>query len=221
MHHNLIKHLKTVSLALTTGFVLPATTLAADPAGTLQSSNHYLPVQSEGYRFTSTPYGETATILSVAKTVRHHGAKQTISSRGLHIPDKSENRVIQRYNLTFPAACGGQTFSYYEGKGFSALGYHTQGKIVFDLLNGGSPYSAPRLWGPYDQVINDPAPMHVVFSRGQDSGFGLIKASFMVGEVAEMPQHKVSGYGSAYSESVYTAGSCDALNTMDTIMVQK
>ncbi len=221
MHCNHLKIIKALSLALVTGFILPATTFAADSTSVLQSANHYLPVQSEGFRFTSTPYGESRAILSVAKLVRQHGVKQAISSRGLHIPSKSENRVIQRYDLTLPASCGNHTFSYYEGKGFSALGYHTQNKVVFDLLNGGGPYSAPRLWGPYDQVVNDPAPMHVVYSGSQSSGFGQTISSFMAGKVADMSQQKSSDYGSTYSEGVFAASSCDALNNMDNILVKK
>lgn len=221
MHRNTIKFFKTASLTLAASLVMPLTALAAGNSGTLQSANHFLPVMSEGYRYTSTPYGETATILGVAKAVRDHGNKQAISSRGLHIPSKSENRVIQRYDLTFPANCGGQTFSYYEGKGFSALGFHTQGKVVFDLLTGGSPYTAPRLWGPYDQVINDPVPMQVIYSGSQSSGFGQTMSSFMAGKVAELPQQKSSAYGKTYSEGIYKAGSCDAFNTRDNILVQK
>lgn len=221
MHRNLTKLFKSVSLVFATSIALPAISFAAGSGDMVYGTHDYLPIKSEGYRFSSTPYGETTAILSVASKVRQHGVKHAISSRGLHIPSKSENRVIQRYDLTFPAACGGQTFSFYEGKNFSALGYHTDGKVVFDLLNGGSPYSAPRLWGPYDQVINDPAPMHTVVSSGSDEGFGLVKASFMVGKVAEMPSHKVSSYGGTYSESVYTAGSCDALSNPANILVQK
>lgn len=221
MYRNHLKTANALGLALITGFVLPATTFAAGSTSVLQSANHYLPVQSEGYRFTSTPYGESKAILSVAKLVRQHGVKQSISSRGLHIPGKSENRVIQRYDLTLPTSCGGQTFSYYEGRGFSALGYHTQNKVIFDLLKGGSPYSAPRLWGPYDQVINDPAPMHVIYSGSQSSGFSWAISSFMAGKVADMSQQKSSDYGNTYSEGVLAAGNCDALNNMGNILVKK
>ncbi|HHJ17845.1 MAG TPA: hypothetical protein ENJ80_14225 [Gammaproteobacteria bacterium] len=221
MRRNFTKLINSVCLLLATGIALPATALATGSVDMVYGASHYLPVRSEGYRFTSTPYGETAAIINVASMVRYHGARHAISSRGLHIPDKSENRVIQRYDLTFPIACGGQTFSYYEGKNFSALGFHSNGKVVFDLLAGGSPYSAPRLWGPYDQVINDPAPMHVVISNGSDEGFGLVKASFVVGTVAEIPQAKTSEYGRAYSASIYTAGNCASLDNTGNTLVQK
>ncbi len=221
MHPGFTKRIKSVSLVLATGFTLPSTALAAGPTDQVYSARDFLPVRSEGHRFTSTPYGETAVILNVANKVQNHGIKHAISSRGLYIPNKSENRVIQRYDFTFPTACGGQTFSYYEGRNFSALGYHNNGKVVFDLLTGGSPYSAPRLWGPYDQVINDPAPMQLVVSDGQESGFGLARASFVVGKVTEMSQPKVSEYGKIYSESVYTASRCAALNSTGKILVQK
>lgn len=220
MHCNLTTLIKSVCLVLATGITLPATALATGSVDIVYGTHDYLPVRSEGHRFTSTPYGETTAIINVASKVRYHGARHAISSRGLHIPDKSENRIIQRYDLTFPLACGGQTFSYYEGKGFSALGYHTNGKVVFDMLSGG-PYSAPRLWGPYDQVLNDPSPMHVVISNGDDEGFGLVNASFMIGAVAEMSQAKVNDYGQRYSTSIYTAGSCVTLDGPGNTLVQK
>ena len=220
MRSNFTKLIKSVGLVLAMGITLPATTLAANSVDMVYGAHDYLPVRSEGHRFTSTPYGATAAILNVAGKARYHGVKHTISSRGLHIPNKSENRVIDRYDLTFPVACGGQTFSYYEGKDFSALGYHTNGKVVFDLLSGGSPYSAPRLWGPYDQVLNDPSPMHVVISNGEDDGYGLTNTSFVVGAVAEMPQPKVNNYGSAYSASIYAAGNCTTLDSAGNTLVQ-
>ncbi len=208
MSRKFSKVIKTASLALAASCTLTGNAVAG--ATDLVSANSHLPVRSEGHRYTSNPYGEAAAILKVAQQVKANGVGQSISSRGLHIPNKSANRIIKRYEYTYPAACGGQTFSYYEGSDFSALGLHNDGKVVFDLLEGGSPYSAPRLWGPYDQVINDPSPMHVVYSKGDENGFGLVKASFMVGKVAEMSTSKQASYGKNYSAGVHAAGSCDS-----------
>lgn len=210
-----------VNLVLATCLALPATSAAAGSANQVNNARDTLPTRSEGHRFTSTPYGETAAILSVADAVRNRGIKHTISSRGLHIPNKSGNRIIQRYDLTFPTACGGQTFSYYEGQNFSALGYHSNGKVVFDLISGGSPYSAPRLWGPYDQVINDPVPMQMVISNDNNNSFGVGRASFVVGKVANMPQPKGNKYGNIYSRNVDAASRCASGNQTDNILVQK
>ncbi len=213
------KAIKTASLAVAATLTLTANPAAAGSADQVYSANSHLPVRSEGHRYASNPYGEAAAIQSVAQQVKSNGTRQRISSRGMHIPNKSANRIISRYEYTFPAACGGQTFSYYEGNDFSALGLHNNGKVVFDLLEGGSPYSAPRLWGPYDQVINDPSPMHVVYSEGDESGFGLVKASFMVGKVAEMSMSKQASYGKNYSAGVHSAGSC--VSSSNNLLVKK
>lgn len=212
------KVIKTASLALAATCALTANPAAAGSTYLVHSADRQLPVRSEGHRYTSNPYGEAAFILKVAEQVKSNGVGQSISSRGLHIPNKSANRVIKRYQYTYPAACGGQTFSYYEGNDFSALGLHKDGKVVFDLLKGGSPYSAPRLWGPYDQVVNDPSPMRVVYSQGDENGFGLVKASFMAGRVAEMPAAKQASYGKNYSASVQSAGSCKS--SLNNVLVQ-
>jgi hypothetical protein len=219
MHRNMNKVLKTTSLALSLA-VSGITTASAGDAIVYDAYN-YLPVSSEGSRFTSSPYGEVAAILSVASQVRTNGQMQRISSRGLHIPNKAGNRIIARYDYTFPASCGGASFSYYEGSDFRALGLHRDGKVVFDVLQGGGPYSAPRLWGPYDQVVNDPVPMRVVMSKGGESGFGLMKASFVAGKVADMPEHKQQGYGASYSSSVFSAKSCGGSGEAGNILVRK
>lgn len=219
MCRNFSKVIRNTSLALAASCMLSINAAADEFTHPVYTTSNYLPVRADGHRYSSNPYGETSTILNLAQQVKSHGIKQHMSSRGLAIPNKSANRIIDHYEYTFPATCGGQTFSYYEGNGFSALGWHTDGKVVFDLLQGGSPYSAPRLWGPYDQVLNDPSPMHLVYSEGGKNGFGLAKASFLAGMVADMSSDNKASYGKDYSASVYTAGSCSSF--LNNILVQK
>lgn len=184
-------------------------TQAADRTTTLKDMNEYLPVKSEGYRYTSVPYGESLGIARVVELIKEHGSLEVISTRGMHIPNKAENRTAARFDYTFPASCGGVSFSYYKGSDFEALGYMHDDKMILDVLQGGSPYTAPRLWGPYDQVLKDNTPMLTVVSFNGENGTGLMNASFLAGEVADMDKDRQARLGNAYSSAIYTASRCN------------
>ena len=103
-------------------------------------------------------------------------------------------------------SAGPLKFSVYEGNGFIALGYHDGDRIVLDVLDGGA-LSAPRLWGTYDQVLNDDSEqlMDALIADGESDGFGMLKAAFVVGVVSRMPEDARIAYGKAYAEAVDTA----------------
>ena len=197
-----------------TGFVIllglawNGTVLAAGQSGAFYKLSDYLPVSADGYRYTSVPYGEIVGILKVVAKIKTHGSLQRISTRGMDIPNKSGNSIVARYDYTFPAGCGGASFSYYEGKDFAALGYALEDKVVLDVLEGGSPYTAPRLWGPYDQVLNDATPMMTVVSYNGENGSGLMTASFLAGRVTGMKPAEQERLGNAYSSGIYSASRC-------------
>jgi hypothetical protein len=182
---------------------------ASGPAYTVYSLDDYLPVVSGGFRYTSSPYGELLGILKVAEQVKMHGIRHKVSTRGMHIPDKAANNIVTRYDYTFPTACGGTSFSLYEGGNFTALGFDQEnGSVVLDMLDGGSPYTAPRLWGPYDQVLNTNTRMVTVASVNGNHGSGLMNASFLAGEVTGMSAAVQKQVGNDYSSAVYTASRC-------------
>jgi hypothetical protein len=182
--------------------------LSAGPDGTLYEMSDYLPVSADGYRYTSIPYGELAGILKVVHEIKAQGGMQRISSRGMKIPSKSDNRIVARYDYTFPASCGGNSFTYYEGDSFAALGYVHEGTVILDVLEGGGPYTAPRLWGPYDQVLDNKTPMVTVASFNGENGSGLMNASFLAGRVTGLEQAMQESLGTAYSSAIYTASRC-------------
>jgi hypothetical protein len=94
------------------------------------------------------------------------------------------------------------------GEGFDALGYHHGDKVIFDVLVGGGPFSSPKLWGPYDQVLNDNIEMHLMMGNGKKDGMGLLKASYAIGMTPILPDEDFNEYGSVYTSNTTTSMQC-------------
>lgn len=158
--------------------------------------------QQDGKRFITNPYGETESILAVAAQTKAQGKLKRVSTRGIKMPIGYVGGFINKYEKTFP---NGQTFSYYEGDGFGALGYHAgDGKVVLDVLVGGGAFSSPKLWGPYDQLLGDKdnSSMQLMMGNGSKDGMGLLKASYAIGYTAVLAEEDYSTLGNAYSNAV-------------------
>ena len=100
-------------------------------------------------------------------------------------------------------------FTYYEGEGFAALGFHTgKGEVILDVLAGGGPFSAPRLWGAYDQVLNSNIRMKLMFGNGLNDGMGILMASYKIGLMPVMRTNSKNYYGDLYSRAISVANEC-------------
>lgn len=162
-----------------------------------------------GKRFVSKPHGSVELILGIANEVRAKGEKHRVRTRGIQMPSEYIDSFVDRYDYTMPTSCGEQTFSYYEGEGFAALGYHAgRGAVILDVLAGGGPFSAPRLWGPYDQVLNANIRMDLMMGDGLKDGMGLLQASYKIGLVPVMRTATKNYYGELYSRAVLDAAEC-------------
>ncbi|MCC7413015.1 MAG: hypothetical protein IT495_15475 [Gammaproteobacteria bacterium] len=161
-----------------------------------------------GKRFVGGPYGEVESILAVAAEVRRFGERRRVRSRGMTVPDPAVNVFVDRYDYRFPASCGGGSYSYYEGDGFAALGYQAEDRVILDVLVGGGPFTAPRLWGPYDQVLGANVKMELMFGNGEQDGMGLLKASYSIGMVAAMSDELSRRLGAGYAQHVAAAADC-------------
>ncbi|MEO1926932.1 MAG: DUF3579 domain-containing protein [Gammaproteobacteria bacterium] len=158
--------------------------------------------QEDGNRFITNPYGETESILAVAAQTKANGTLKRVSTRGIKMPSGYVGGFINKYEHTFE---NGNTFSYYEGEGFGALGYHAdEGKVVLDVLVGGGAFSAPKLWGPYDQILGDKdnSSMQLMMGDGEKDGMGLLKASYAIGYTAVMAEEDYSKIGNDYGTAV-------------------
>lgn len=162
-----------------------------------------------GKRFVSKPHGSVELILGIANEVRAKGEKHRVRTRGIQMPSEYTDSFVDRYDYVLPTGCGAQTFSYYEGDGFAALGYHAgRGAVILDVLAGGGPFSAPRLWGPYDQVLNANIRMDLMMGDGLKDGMGLLQASYKIGLVPVMRTATKNYYGELYSRAVLDAAEC-------------
>ncbi len=169
--------------------------------GTYDSSDRAY-TQEDGKRFITNPYGETESILAVAAQTKAEGELKRVSTRGIKMPSGYVGGFINKYERTFS---NGETFSYYEGEGFGALGYHAgDGKVVLDVLVGGGAFSSPKLWGPYDQLLGDKdnSSMQLMMGDGSKDGMGLLKASYAIGYTAVMAEEDYSNLGNAYGTAV-------------------
>lgn len=186
--------------------VMPTIDIIGNP-DTINDDREYL--IEAGKRFISKPHGEVELIMSVASQVRLNGQHRRVRTRGLQMPAEFAGSFIDRYDYTMPASCGGKTFSYYEGDGFTALGYHGQNrKMIVDVLAGGGPYAAPRLWGPYDQILNSNVRMDLMMGDGAKDGMGVLKASYKIGLVTGMSGDSKDYYGELYSRAIVEAIEC-------------
>jgi len=169
--------------------------------GTYDSSDRAYS-QENGKRFITNPYGETESILAIAAQTKAQGDLKRVSTRGIKMPSGYVGGFINKYEKTF---ANGETFSYYEGEGFGALGYHADdGKIVLDVLVGGGAFSSPKLWGPYDQLLGDKdnSSMQLMMGDGSKDGMGLLKASYAIGYTAVMAEEDYASLGDAYGTAV-------------------
>lgn len=173
-------------------------------------TRNYLKVTSGGQRYMSEPYGETEAIGEVVAIVKRFGTVTRTSARGLRVPDAARRETLTRYDLTYPASCGAPVFSYYEGADFNAIGYHYHGKMILDALNKAGPFSAPRLWGPYDQVVNAQVSMRLLIGNGEDDGQGFLRAGYQVGLIPDLTPAQQTQYGKAYSAGIQLAAHCRA-----------
>jgi hypothetical protein len=158
--------------------------------------------QEDGKRFITNPYGETESILAVAAQTKAQGELKRVSTRGIKMPSGYVGGFINKYENTF---ANGETFSFYEGDGFGALGYHTDdGTVVLDVLVGGGAFSSPKLWGPYDQLLGDKdnSSMQLMMGDGSKDGMGLLKASYAIGYTAVLAEEDYSNLGNAYGTAI-------------------
>ena len=168
----------------------------------------HLPVQSEGGRFISDPYGESRSIVSISNYIQTSGTKKTILARGISIPNKLPNQIISQYSHTFPKHCGAYTFSSYQGQDYKALGLHYKGIIILDAMTTSGPFASPRIWGLYDQILNEKTSMNILFENPNTGTIGLTSSSYMVGMVPTFPEEKKHDLGTIYKHAVSSAVKC-------------
>lgn len=117
-------------------------------------------------------------VVRLAAQIRAHGDRVRLAANGMLVQNRGARHHIDHFQQTLDSDRGRQRFSYFEGKSFHALGYRCGDQISLDVLVGGGPFGAPRLWGPIRRMARDAVEFHLVRGLGDADAFGVMKASY-------------------------------------------
>lgn len=129
------------------------------------------------------------------------------------MPPDFPGSSLNRYHYPVADECGIEKFQLFDGGEFIALGYEVslggdKTEIIFDVLTGGGPFSAPSLWGPYDQILNRRHRMEMIMGDAAKDGMGLMKSGYSVGMKADLSSYEFTETGDVYGNAVSTTGQC-------------
>ncbi|MEM7207676.1 MAG: DUF3579 domain-containing protein [Pseudomonadota bacterium] len=117
-------------------------------------------------------------LIALAAEVRVSGSYQELASNGMLIPKNSTDYSIAHYHAETEMLGQRRPVSYFEGKTFHAVGYRSGDQVVLQVLVGGGPFSAPRLWGPVQRMARDPVELHYLQGLDGRDGFGIFKVTY-------------------------------------------
>lgn len=167
-------------------------------------------VNVDGKRFFEGPYGDYSYILAIGQELKNRGDMKRIFTRRIAMPHEYASSSLDQYDYPIADDCGIEKFKFYDGGGkFMALGYvEGEKEIIFDVLIGGGPFSAPGIWGPYDQILGKRHKMKMIMGDAAQDGMGTLKSGYAIGLKAALPGYELRENGRAYSSAVEKAGKC-------------
>ncbi|MEM7292145.1 MAG: DUF3579 domain-containing protein [Pseudomonadota bacterium] len=124
------------------------------------------------------PELDAVSLINLAAKIRTHGEHQSLTSNGMLIPNASDDYLIGHYRNRTTLFNQDRDVSYFEGKSFHAVGYASGDQVVLNVLVGGGPFNAPRLWGPVQRMARDPVQLHYLQGRGGRDGFGIFNVAY-------------------------------------------
>jgi hypothetical protein len=173
----------------------------------------------DGKRIFEGPHGELRLILAIGQEIKNRGEMKRIMSRRITMPADYPGSSLNRYKLAIAHECGIEKFQLFDGGEFMALGYEMNSdigrtEVIFDVMIGGGPFSAPGIWGPYDQILGRRHDMELIMGDAQSDGMGLMKSGYAVGMKADLPSYELMDMGDIYGSAVTASGTClsDKLN---------
>ena len=117
-------------------------------------------------------------MISLAAGARSAGSHTELGSNGMLIPNNLGSYTIDHHQSETELFGVTRSVSYFEGKNFHALGYHSGDQIVLNVLVGGGPFSGPRLWGPVQRMARDPVQLHYFAGNEGRDGFGVCSVAY-------------------------------------------
>ena len=168
-----------------------------------------------GKRIFKGPYGDGKMIIAISQELKNRGEKTRVFTRGITMPQTFSGSTLDNYKYLLKDKCGLNRFSFYEGPDFTALAYiEGPREILLDVMTGGGPFSAPGIWGPYDQIIGKHHKMKMIMGNASKDGLGPIKGGYAIGMEEVIPSYEMQDHGYKYSDVVKATGTClaDKLN---------
>lgn len=142
-------------------------------------NDHFTPLQ---------PDMSIHTLIYTAAMVRSQGEHTQYKANRLLIPNHDSHHRISHYGYTIDYHNGQTQFSYLEGKNFHALCYPMGDQLILDIIIGGGPMNAPRLWAAHKRTLRTPIMLHLLGSHATNDNFGIMRASYRLNLVpTEIP----------------------------------
>ena len=156
-------------MCLGTSIMLKETLLGK--AGVIPSSPHILKQKK--------PLVSVDKIIRIAAQVCEKGEQTVISSNEMITPGHlGGKQTLYYYQATLNINNQNRQYHYFEGKGFHALGYICGTQFVLEVLIGGGPFNASRLWAALQRMSKDTIDIHLFMGIGATSGFGVLTTSY-------------------------------------------
>ena len=167
-----------------------------------------------GKRVFDGPYGNEKFIIAIGQELKNRGEKKRVFTRGITMPQSYAASSLDRYHYPIADECGIDKFNFYEGGEFLALGYNQGEKeMLLDVMTGGGPFSAPGVWGPYDQIMGKRHKMKMIMGDAKTDGMGLVESGYAIGMKAKLPTYELQQYGDNFSIAIDNTGQCLADKT--------
>lgn len=162
-----------------------------------------------GKRIFDGPYGNPKFIIAIGQELKNRGEKKRVFTRGITMPQDYSSSSLDRYHYPVTDDCGIEKFKFYEGGEFRALGYNQGEKeVLLDVMTGGGPFSAPGVWGPYDQIMGKRHKMKMIMGDAKKDGMGLMESGYAIGMKAKLPTYELQQYGDNFSIAIDNTGQC-------------
>jgi len=162
-----------------------------------------------GKRIFDGPYGNEKFIIAIGQELKNRGEKKRVFTRGIKMPQSFSSSSLDRYHYPVDDECGIEKFKFYEGGDFRALGYKQGEKeVILDVMTGGGPFSAPGVWGPYDQIMGRRHKMKMIMGDAKSDGMGLMESGYAIGMKAKLPTYELQQYGDNFNIAIDNVGQC-------------
>jgi hypothetical protein len=160
---------------------------------------------------TAAPNSLDTDIFTTIAIVKRSGNSSRLARYALQLPTRPTQPIV-RYELQFPATCGGYRFGVYESDDNEILEYRYTTEtgtnvVVRDYVSGENPFISPGLWTSYDHIAGEVSAMMSDLAR---SSSPVVRRTYSRGLVTSLYESAQRQLGQAYQQAVHAAATCVA-----------